>query len=188
MTVIAAKPTLYKGTRFRSRLEARWAVFFDAIEREWVYEPTFPELRALSYQPDFLLDGGSQAEATSVVEVKPWPGQTGDWTALAEYLNRTQGEGRYGKVASVLQTRMMLLIGSPGLWEQGKLTDYGSVAVAWDHDRVPNALLEWAECPICGYVAMCPDGKLVCCSSPIPNGSLFQAFGKVRDESYVDAR
>ena len=31
--------TVYKGYRFRSRLEARWAVFFDALDIEWYYEP-----------------------------------------------------------------------------------------------------------------------------------------------------
>ncbi len=31
--------TKYKGCRFRSRLEARWAVFFDALGIKWRYEP-----------------------------------------------------------------------------------------------------------------------------------------------------
>lgn len=31
--------TAYKGYRFRSRLEARWAVFFDALGFDWQYEP-----------------------------------------------------------------------------------------------------------------------------------------------------
>lgn len=38
-TMIKAIETEYKGYRFRSRLEARWAVFFDALGVEWVYEP-----------------------------------------------------------------------------------------------------------------------------------------------------
>lgn len=32
-------PTMYKGIQFRSRLEARWAVFFDTLGIEWEYEP-----------------------------------------------------------------------------------------------------------------------------------------------------
>jgi hypothetical protein len=36
--VIKAIETRYKGYRFRSRLEARWAVFFDALGVEWEYE------------------------------------------------------------------------------------------------------------------------------------------------------
>jgi hypothetical protein len=31
-------PTRYKGYHFRSRLEARWAVFFDALGLRWQYE------------------------------------------------------------------------------------------------------------------------------------------------------
>ena len=31
--------TEYKGYLFRSRLEARWAVFFDACGVRWEYEP-----------------------------------------------------------------------------------------------------------------------------------------------------
>lgn len=31
--------TEYKGYLFRSRLEARWAVFFDACGIAWEYEP-----------------------------------------------------------------------------------------------------------------------------------------------------
>lgn len=31
--------TRYKGYRFRSRLEARWAVFFDVLGVRWEYEP-----------------------------------------------------------------------------------------------------------------------------------------------------
>jgi len=33
------KPTKYAGITFRSRLEARWAVFFDALGISWEYEP-----------------------------------------------------------------------------------------------------------------------------------------------------
>ena len=59
-------PTTYKATRFRSRLEARWAAFFDAIEWPWTYEP----LDLLGYIPDFgiLWEGGP---SPLLVEVKP---------------------------------------------------------------------------------------------------------------------
>ena len=48
--------TVYNGYRFRSRLEARWAVFFDAIGAEWEYEPEgfeFPD--GTRYLPDFRI-------------------------------------------------------------------------------------------------------------------------------------
>lgn len=36
---IKAIETRYKGYRFRSRLEARWAVFFETLGLDWKYEP-----------------------------------------------------------------------------------------------------------------------------------------------------
>lgn len=48
--------TEYKGYKFRSRLEARWAVFFDACGVNWEYEPEGYYLGdGLCYLPDFLL-------------------------------------------------------------------------------------------------------------------------------------
>ena len=51
---IKAKTTVYNGYRFRSRLEARWAVFFDALGVRYEYEPEGFELPGgKSYLPDF---------------------------------------------------------------------------------------------------------------------------------------
>ena len=38
MAEIKAIETIYNGYRFRSRLEARWAVFFDEIGIKYEYE------------------------------------------------------------------------------------------------------------------------------------------------------
>ncbi len=38
MSHFRPKVTIYRGTKFRSRIEARWACFFDTLEVEWVYE------------------------------------------------------------------------------------------------------------------------------------------------------
>lgn len=52
--MIKAIETRYKGYRFRSRLEARWAVFFDALGLKWEYEPEGFELPGgFRYLPDF---------------------------------------------------------------------------------------------------------------------------------------
>lgn len=53
--MIKAIETHYAGCRFRSRLEARWAVFFDAVGLEWQYEPEGFELPSGWYLPDFYL-------------------------------------------------------------------------------------------------------------------------------------
>ena len=64
--------TEYRGYRFRSRLEARWAVFFDACHVRWEYEPEgFVLGDGLHYLPDFLLhDVAGRVGGDLYVEVK----------------------------------------------------------------------------------------------------------------------
>ncbi len=45
--------TTYNGYRFRSRLEARWAVFFDALGIKYKYEVEGFDLDGVRYLPDF---------------------------------------------------------------------------------------------------------------------------------------
>lgn len=52
---IGAIETWYAGHKFRSRLEARWAVFFDALGVEWRYESQGFEGGGHRYLPDFFL-------------------------------------------------------------------------------------------------------------------------------------
>ncbi len=52
MARITAIETHYKGFRFRSRLEARWAVFFDTVGIEWQYEPQGFEVFSDLREPD----------------------------------------------------------------------------------------------------------------------------------------
>lgn len=59
-----AIPTTYKGVRMRSRLEAKWAAFFDALKWPWAYEPVDLDF----YIPDFVLRFPA---GPIVVEVKP---------------------------------------------------------------------------------------------------------------------
>ncbi len=47
--------TIYKDFRFRSRLEARWAVFFDELGIAWEYEKEGYEIDGIRYLPDFWL-------------------------------------------------------------------------------------------------------------------------------------
>ena len=50
---IKAIETEFKGYKFRSRLEARWAVFFETLGCDWEYEPEGFDLNGLYYLPDF---------------------------------------------------------------------------------------------------------------------------------------
>lgn len=55
--------TLYSGIEFRSRLEARWAAFFDHVGWRWLYEPIDLD----GWFPDFEI-----GEVGTLVEVKPF--------------------------------------------------------------------------------------------------------------------
>ena len=53
--------TYYNNNRFRSRLEARWAVFFDTLGIKYEYEPEgFKMSDGTLYLPDFYLPESSQ--------------------------------------------------------------------------------------------------------------------------------
>ena len=74
---IPAIPTRYRDVMMRSRLEARWAAFFDAVGLPWEYEP----IRLDGWVPDFRLvvpcpTVTCPAEThTLLVEVKPFTNQ-----------------------------------------------------------------------------------------------------------------
>lgn len=68
--------TVYKGYKFRSRLEARWAVFFDEMRFKWEYEPQgFGLSNGEAYLPDFKVHAID--EMTQWYEIKPF-GDAGD--------------------------------------------------------------------------------------------------------------
>lgn len=62
---IPAKPTFYNNIQFRSRLESRWAAFFDLIGWKYSYEP----LDLNKWTPDFKII--TNAGSRFFVEVKP---------------------------------------------------------------------------------------------------------------------
>lgn len=61
LRLMPAIPTLYKGIQFRSRLEAKWAAFFDLIQVAWSYEP----VDFHGWIPDFRIND-------ALLDVKPW--------------------------------------------------------------------------------------------------------------------
>jgi hypothetical protein len=63
---IKALETAYSGCLFRNRLEARWAVFFDALGVSWEYEKQGYALASGCYLPDFYLP-----DLECWVEIKP---------------------------------------------------------------------------------------------------------------------
>lgn len=72
---IKAIETVYNGYRFRSRLEAKWAVFFDTVGIKYQYEIEGYEMDDIRYLPDFYLPEYDRwfeikGKPLSVVEIK----------------------------------------------------------------------------------------------------------------------
>jgi hypothetical protein len=64
--IIKPIPTKYKGVQFRSRLEAKWAVFFDGIQFPWRYEEMpYRMTNGSKYYPDFT------SVLEFAIEIKP---------------------------------------------------------------------------------------------------------------------
>lgn len=83
--MIKAIQTKYKGYRFRSRLEARWAVFFDACGIPWQYETEgFVLKNGEAYLPDFYFPNeGLYAEVKA---------DSGDFTKARLFCETTQNQ------------------------------------------------------------------------------------------------
>lgn len=85
---VKAHPTKYAGVMFRSRLEARWACFFDLAGWRWQYEP----IDLPGWSPDFRVEfpcGHSECPPshTLLVEIKPY------FSKGHQCLNFAYGEG-----------------------------------------------------------------------------------------------
>lgn len=85
--------TRYGGYRFRSRLEARWAVFFDALNIEWEYEAQGYMVDGTPYLPDFWLpkfcpryNAGEIFDSGMFAEVKP---NGGDFSLARRFAKRS---------------------------------------------------------------------------------------------------
>ena len=76
-------PTVYNGTRFRSKFEADWAMTFDTLDLPWEYEREGHYFGKQFYLPDFYLPRSNQ-----FVEVKAvyQPSDVKKIGALLEYV------------------------------------------------------------------------------------------------------
>jgi len=134
--------TTYKGYRFRSRLEARWAVFFDSLGVRWEYEKEGFELGPLGwYLPDFWLpDLGVWYE---VKGVKPTDDEAGKAKALGE-LTQSKTVIAWGEIP--------LLASSGWSW----CSDDDSAWLCWPYW---DGAHWWCECPDCGRIGIEFEGR-----------------------------
>lgn len=117
--------THYNGYRFRSRLEARWAVFLDVVGLSWLYEAEGYDLGADGrYLPDFWLPAlGCWLE---IKGARPTGGEVRKAVALA---------GQAGRAVVVFHGAI-----DPRILGGIATTGY-----------IPDAYI-WAGCGVCGWV------------------------------------
>ena len=89
--VVKAIETTYRGIKFRSRTEARWAVFLDNLGLAFDYEPEGYELDAGWYLPDFYVP-----DLCMWIEVKP---NETDQSEVERFSELCRVSGKHGVIA-----------------------------------------------------------------------------------------
>ncbi len=150
---VTPKPTHYNGYYFRSKLEAKWAVFFDLLNVLYVYEPeAFRCAGGAQYTPDFFLPEAKMMECDAIgmyLEVKPI-----GWEYDPAYCNRIQ--------SAIFPENFALLSGDPHEIINGyKETNYllspkrcGGMEIMYCQSclsfKVDFADYKCRECSLCG--------------------------------------
>jgi hypothetical protein len=161
--MIKAIETHYRGYRFRSRLEARWAVFFDILGIDWEYEKEGLDLDGVWYLPDFWLP-----HMETWIEIKPKiyiPG--GDWPdhLMFDYIN---GQDMNSDIPDFI-----LLSGNPWVDLEYVRTEeieikrqkytryYVTQEVGYDYQGFVSFdhRYYWCECPVCGEIGIEYEGR-----------------------------
>lgn len=142
--MLKAIPTTYAGVTFRSRLEARWAVFYDTLGIRWFYEHEGYDLNGTWYLPDFWLP-----QQNCFVEIKP----TAPTVEEESKLSALAGVGR----------KAFLFYGECWYpWEgpddsaieyEAFMTEEGELAVAEDYGY------RWCICGTCGRLGIEYNGR-----------------------------
>lgn len=163
---IKAIETVYNGYRFRSRLEARWAVFFDELGIPYEYEKEGYDLgEAGWYLPDFWLP---------TVGLRSNVERLGLWVEIKADKPTDEEDVKCGKLAGGTGKPVILFVGLPTPWnkrssgDSRKATDngYEFSDAGWDscmsfmqcHNEACNYVkIEFEEgsycyCPKCGSV------------------------------------
>jgi hypothetical protein len=157
---IKAIETRYAGCHFRSRLEARWAVFFDHLGVRWEYEPEGFEWEAGEhfsgqvpagrYLPDFWLP-----DINTWFEVK---GQlpTNDESEL-HWAFSTQTSDRLLVAWGTMPSRRV--DDWWGFWDGDEISRFPTHGVSIYIDGCWDDHYVWCVCPICDKVGIEFDGR-----------------------------
>lgn len=128
-----AIPTLFDGIRFRSRIEARWAVFFKALGIEAQYEPegfTFSD--GAWYLPDFYLP------------------EFGYWIEIKGAIPTAQEMNKAAMLAQSRQELVFVFYGN--IPNPPEYTNDSAAIVIPASDGLTNTDTgyRWTQCDVCG--------------------------------------
>ena len=164
--MITAVPTTYAGVEFRSRLESRWAAFFDLCGWEWRYESDL--------FPRWLVDFTIFVERVEIlVEVKPiaWLGSEADWFAELDH----------PKIRKIRSTpRLTLALGNYPI--SGWNSDHGNPAIGvfQRRDENPSRRAAHLRRQYRGEIDLFEAGRLVdeeCCLA-VSGGTIHYAWAE----------
>ena len=122
---IKAIETEYDGHQFRSRLEARWAVFFNAVGLTYEYEIEGFEMDGTRYLPDFYIPNLNRW-----FEIKGKPLSLGEIKKCEEFCRRLDNEN----------IKFSVLIGSPNLCAV-RIGDFSGILEyvwEWPSEKYPD--------------------------------------------------
>lgn len=144
-----ALQTRHNQHLFRSRLEARWAVFFEALSIPYLYEPEGFDLEeAGRYLPDFFLPG---------IPSRNWPvDQKGIWVEIKPYFPDKEYLKKLEALVEHTHHKLLLLCGGvSAVREQG----LGFSEFWWDGDEEAGFVewddgMAWHKCYSCGQVKL----------------------------------
>ena len=163
--------TVYNGNRYRSRLEARWAVFFESAGIEFHYEPEGFDIDGIRYLPDFYLPN---VEDGLFVEVK------GMFNRYNQ--EKVKALAKYNKILVVGNIPTQASCGMIDLHDEVKfITDKSYIGLFYSvvnpDDGVRGTDFYLVECPLCkkffvalyGLTVVFKGGSDSCCQG-MPKG------------------
>ncbi|ALL15432.1 hypothetical protein [Caulobacter henricii] len=106
--------TIWKGYRFRSRTEALWAVFLEALGVQFDYEPEGLLLTSGPYLPDFRLRD---------FKLPAWVDRRDVWLEIKGTEPTDEERQRCAELAMVSGCQVLLAVGPPDFAEQVYLFD-----------------------------------------------------------------
>jgi len=135
--------TLYNGYHFRSRLEARWAVFLDCLDLGWRYELEGYVVGGEPYLPDFYLP-----TLDVFLEIKP---------TAPRFDSR---EDRVARALAVASDKPVYLLYGPLVAAAGFGSDDDfAAATAYFPDGWDDDPYFWCECALCGWIGLEFEGR-----------------------------